>query len=95
LSACSTKEEIVVQEEPAFSDDEINTSTYTDEEAEVEDEIELDLLQSQYPGMDQVLVPAALLLVHKTKASLNITGCLFHITKFFVLISLFFADWRW
>jgi hypothetical protein len=52
LSACSTKEEIVVQEEPAFSDDVINTSTYTDEKAEVEDEIELGLLQSQYPGMD-------------------------------------------
>ncbi|MCM3733919.1 hypothetical protein M3196_19920 [Fictibacillus nanhaiensis] len=52
MSACSTKEEIVVQEEPAFSDNVINTSTYTDEKAEVEDEIELDLLQSQYPGMD-------------------------------------------
>lgn len=52
LSACSAKEEIVVQEEPTFSDDEINTSTYTDEEVEIEDEIELDHLQSQYPGMD-------------------------------------------
>jgi hypothetical protein len=52
LSACSTKEEIVVQEETNFSDDEISTSTYIDEEVEVEDEIELDHLQSQYPDMD-------------------------------------------
>jgi hypothetical protein len=52
LSACSTKEEIVVQEEPTFSDDEINTSIYTDEEVEVEDDVVLDHLQSQYPGMD-------------------------------------------
>jgi hypothetical protein len=52
LSACSTKEEIVVQEEPNFSDDEISSATYTDEVVEVEDEVELDHLQSQYPGMD-------------------------------------------
>jgi hypothetical protein len=58
LSACSTKEEMVVEEEQFFYDEEINTSTYTEEvveveeEIEIDNEIELDHLQSQYPGMD-------------------------------------------
>lgn len=52
LSACSPREEIVVQEEPTFSEDEINEYVYTEEEVEVENEVELDHLQSHYPDMD-------------------------------------------
>ncbi|MCM3165147.1 hypothetical protein [Metabacillus litoralis] len=56
LSACSTKEEMVIEEEQFFYDEEIGTSTYSEEvveeEVEMESEIELDHLQSQYPGMD-------------------------------------------
>lgn len=55
LSACSPKEEIVVQEEPTFSEEnESNTYDYdyTEEEVVVENEIELDHLQAQYPDMD-------------------------------------------
>mgnify|MGYP005994097259 CR=1 FL=1 len=56
LSACSTKEEMVIEEEQFFYDEEIGTSTYSEEvveeEVEIESEIELDHLQSQYPGMD-------------------------------------------
>ncbi|MFV2050653.1 hypothetical protein KDJ21_009065 [Metabacillus litoralis] len=56
LSACSTKEEMVIEEEQFFYDEEIGTSTYSEEvveeEVEMESEIELEHLQSQYPGMD-------------------------------------------
>ncbi|MFG6494687.1 hypothetical protein P8610_04970 [Fictibacillus sp. UD] len=52
LSACSPKEEIAVQEELTFSEDEINDYVYTDEEVVVENEVDLDHLQSNYPDMD-------------------------------------------
>lgn len=58
LSACSSKEEMIIQEEHSFTDDEISASTYSEEVVEeevvveIDNEIELDHLQSEYPGMD-------------------------------------------
>lgn len=56
LSACSAKEEMVVEEDQFIYDEEVSTSTYSEEvveeEIEIDNEIELDHLQSQYPGMD-------------------------------------------
>jgi hypothetical protein len=55
LSACSSREDIDVQDETTYTEDETYSTSYSEEPTyneAVEEEIELDHLQSQYPDMD-------------------------------------------
>lgn len=55
LSACSSREDIAVQDESTYTEDETYSTSYSEEptyDDAVEEEIELDHLQSQYPDMD-------------------------------------------
>lgn len=55
LSACSSREDIAVQDDSTYTEDETYSTSYSEEptyDEAVEEEIDLDHLQSQYPDMD-------------------------------------------